>query len=464
MALKNAYSSGFNAALQKFAVSGGMYARALEGAAQRGGGRVAPQLLGQIGATPRAQASPLLSQAARAPGALTPTPQQTQAQAIMERVPWAGREHGGTPQEAMHRYDQVLRGTGRVSAQPGLQQQMYAEFGRPAGHGTGFDLTQPGSTGQQTAVGKRRPLALEQTRKMGFDVGHALKSVAPYALGAAIPAATAAGVAMSKPELRANVKDLFTNSGSIEDKDNARPLPQQSMDTAALVQQALQARGLDPKALRYAVDAPPGTGKTTLSRAMAQQMGVKHYGLDWLPGNRWKRFFGGSHIEDMPRAPRAGEILEHYNLLRSYDPEMFDVAVHIKKDPEIVKQQIINRGRSAGAAAIMDYGKSNRVGDLAFDSLQGDASDLGNGVFMKTRPSEGWGAGQLDQQLTQAGIDPTGLSRHEKLLSLSEGKKQTGAGWRPYFKSPVSGGEAALTLGSIPIGIGAALAAKHLLR
>ena len=457
MGLADAYSPGCKAALEKFAVSGAMYARALQGAAQRGGGRVAPQLLGQVGAAPRAQAAPFLSQAARAPGALTPTAPQRQSQAIMERVPWAGSEYGGNAAASMHRYDQVLRGTGRTFSAPGLQQRMLQEFGPPAGHGPMSALTAD-NPGTNTVIGKKRPAPV--TQKMAFNFG----KIAPYAIGAAIPAATAAGVALSKPEIRSNLHDLATRSGTVQEKDTAGPLPDNALATADQVHAALKAHGLDPRTLRYAVDAPPGTGKTTLSRAMAQQMGVKHYGLDWLPGNRWKRFLGGSHIEDMPRAPRAGEILEHYNLLRSYDPELFDVAVHIKKDPEAVKQQIIQRGRSAGAASILDYNKANRVGDLAFDTLGGDAMDLGNGVMMKTRPTEGWGADKLDQQLQQLGVDPTGLSRHEKLLSLSEGKKTTGAGWRPYFKSPVSAGEAALTLGSIPLGVGAALAAKKWLR
>jgi hypothetical protein len=139
------------------------------------------------------------------------------------------------------------------------------------------------------------------------------------------------------------------------------------------------------------------------------------------------------------------------------------VALHIRKDPEAVKQQLIQRGRSAGAAAILDYAKAGRVGNLAFDTLAGDAVDLGDGVVMKVRPREGWGSEALDQQLRAKGIDPEQLSRHEKLLSLSEGKRTTGAGWRPYFKSPVSAGEAAIALGSVPLGVGAALAAKRLL-
>jgi hypothetical protein len=136
--------------------------------------------------------------------------------------------------------------------------------------------------------------------------------------------------------------------------------------------------------------------------------------------------------------------------------------MHIRRDPEQIKQQLIQRGRSAGAAAILDYDKASRVGDLAFDTLAGDAIDLSNGVVMKVRPQEGWDADSLDRQLQALGIDPAPLSRHEKLLSLSEGKRTTGAGWRPYVTNPLSRGEAALTLGAIPVGIGAALAAKRL--
>jgi len=442
----------------KTAVSGSLYANALAAAARRSGGRVAPQVLGQLGATSRARLSPFLGQMARSPGALHPTPEQAQAQAIMQRVPWAGTEHGGTGAEAMRRYDQVLRGTGRVYQAPGLGQRLLEAFGPAAAQDPAYAPTVRASTLEATraATPAGRP-------KAASDLGRLARQIAPYAIGAGIPLATAGAIALRKPELRANVHDLFTGSGTVEEKDKAAPIPEPAMSMASQIGQALAERGLDPRTLRIAVDAPPGTGKTTLSRALAQQLGVKHYGLDWLPGNRWKRFFGGSHIEDMPRGPRAGEVLEHYNLLRSYDPELFDAAIHIRKDPAEVKQQLIQRGRSAGAAAILDYDKANRVGDLAFDTLSGDAIDLGNGVVMKLRPREGWGAARLDEQLRSLGVDPARLTRHEKLLSLSEGQKTIGAGWRPYLKSPLSSGEAAVALGSVPLGVGAALAARRLL-
>jgi len=69
----------------------------------------------------------------------------------------------------------------------------------------------------------------------------------------------------------------------------------------------------------------------------------------------------------MPRAPRAGEILEHYNLLRSYDPELFDAVFHIAKDSQTNKKQLLNCGRPAVVSTVMDYDKSIAVADGGMD-------------------------------------------------------------------------------------------------
>ncbi len=76
---------------------------------------------------------------------------------------------------------------------------------------------------------------------------------------------------------------------------------------------------------------------------------------------------------------------------------------------------------------------------------------------MKIRPREGWG-NQLDQRLMQSGINPEGLSRHEKLLSLHGGKRTSGAGWTPYVRNPFSGTETLALGASIPLGVMAARA------
>jgi len=449
-------------ALMKFAVSGAMYSRALGMAAAQSGGRIAPRVLEQVSGQPRARLVPGLAAAARTPGALAPSPHQRDLQSMMELVPWASSEHGGDP-AAAHRLQRVLQLHGRSFTHPGLQSEIDAAFGAlPNPRATRADLG-------DVAAGHRRAAPDAATgvnlrARAATKVAGLATAAAPYAIGAGIPLLAAGGLLATKPAIRSNLRNLMESKGTIEEKDLAAPLPESVLGTAAQVHQHLKDRGIDPTTLRIAVDAPPGSGKTTLSRALARQLGIQHYGLDWLPHNKLHSVLGGGRIEKMPRAPRAGEILEHYNLLRSYDPELFDAVFHIAKDPQTIKQQLLDRGRSAGVSTVMDYDKSLAVGRLAFDTLAGEPVDLGNGTLMKLRPREGWGGDQLDAALEQLGVDPAGLSRHEKLLSLHARKRQTGAGWVPYFKSPFSDRETAAIAGSVPLGIGAALAARKFLR
>lgn len=299
---------------------------------------------------------------------------------------------------------------------------------------------------------------------LGKGIAHAASKAAPYAIGAGIPLITAGGLLLSKPGIQAELKHNREFAGDTQQADAQAAIPEPVMNTASQVHQELLSRGIDPASLRIAVDAPPGSGKTVLSKALAQQMNMKHYGLDWLPHHKIRNLLsGGSHIEQMPRAPHAGEILEHANILRGYDPELFDVIFHIHKDPEVIRQQILNRGRGARNVDFVDYDKNLGVGRLAFSSLAGDPIDLGGGTMMKIRPREGWGTEKLDEQLQGMGIDTSNMTRHEKLLSIHAGKRERGSGWTPYVKNPLSGGQTALLAASVPIGIGAALAAKHYL-
>ena len=289
------------------------------------------------------------------------------------------------------------------------------------------------------------------------------KTAGPLAMaaGIGIPLAIGGSILASKPGIRADIADRFNAPGDIHQKDQAQEIPESVMGQAQRAHAALTAHGIDPTGLRIAVDAPSGAGKTVLSKALAQQMGLRHHGLDWRPNLRMHQLMGGGDIEKTPYAPHAGEILEHQQLLRSYDPELFDVAIHIHKDPATIKQQLLKRGRGARTHDLLDYDKSIAVGRKAFETLDGEAIDLGGGAIMKVRPREGWG-NQLDQQLARGGIDPTGLTRHQKLLSLHSGKREeSGAGWTPYMKSPFTGGETAALAGSIPLGMMAARALAH---
>jgi hypothetical protein len=282
----------------------------------------------------------------------------------------------------------------------------------------------------------------------------------PAAAGVGIPLALGGAMLAHKPGVQANIKAL-REGGSTKERDIAGAIPDEALSQADAIHQALLAHGVDPASVRMGIDAPPGSGKTTLAKALSQRAGLKHYGLDWEPGNWWKSTVGlGRNIESMPRAPHAGEVLEHYMLGRTYDPELFDAMVHIRRSPDVLKQQLQHRGHGAYIGDMMDLDKSLGVADLSFDTLGGDNIDLGNGVQMKLRPRDGWGDA-LDQQLMQKGIDPTKLSRHEKLLSLHAGRRTTGAGWTPYVKNPFSTGETLALGASIPLSV---MAAKALAR
>ncbi len=491
---------------EKFAIRGDTYARALANAAGRAGrdvGALQPAL-SSIAAQPQAKLRPGLSSFVREPGVLPQTPQRAQMQDLAHRMPWAGDEHT-TPAmgaKAEDRFNRLLdrRGLSQQTPHGDTQAQITQAFGDPAefrrslyrkdqtqtaapapgaatavlpkggvalqGNVTGAPKNAPSLsdasrvTPAPAASPNRFPRARFQMGKVGFETG--LEKVAgalPIAAGVGIPLAVGGGMLLRKPGIQSNLKNVLDPSkGSTEEQDKTNALPPQAMGHAEAIHQALISRGLDPATMRIGVDAPPGSGKTTLARALAQRAGMKHYGLDWEPGNAWKSTIGlGRNVEKMPHAPRAGEILEHYLLNRTHDPDLFDAQIHIRRDPKVIREQLNRRGNAAYIGDMMDLDKSLGVADLGFDTLGGELVDIGDGIQLKLRPREGWGNG-LDQQLMAKGIDPNGLSRHEKLLSLHGGKRTSGAGWTPYVKNPFSTGETLALGASIPLGVMAAKA------
>lgn len=487
-------ASAPNAGWLKFAILGSTYARALQNAAQRAGQAAPTGAYAGIAAQPLAKLKPGLSTNARAPGALTPTPQQQGVQQLLHQTPWATDEHSGMrggSEHAVNRFNQLLESSGRAhttpAGQPNADQRIMQSFGPPTAPRRATQMRPPPSVptyqlpGGFTAPVGRNIFELmdEPTSRTPTHVGPApaptqrrlptpssgaatavLKaaSALPLAAGIGIPLAIGGGILASKPGIRADIADRFSKPGDIHQKDVEQAIPDEVMGQASRASQALTERGINPSGLRIAVDAPSGAGKTVLSKALAQQMGLRHHGLDWRPNLRMHQLMGGGDIEKTPYAPHAGEILEHQQLLRSYDPSLFDVAIHIHKDPEAIKQQVLKRGRGARTADLLDYDKSIDVGRKAFETLDGDAIDLGGGVMMKIRPDAGWG-NQLEQRLAAGGIDPSGLTRHQKLLSLHSGKREEhGAGWTPYVKNPFSGGETAALAASVPLGVMAARA------
>lgn len=151
MSLRDAYGVGYAGAFSKFGMSLGFKQQALTNAAARSGARLAPAALAQAG-NPAAFRS--MAANVRAPGALAPSAQQAQLHGLLETVPWAGSEHGGTP-FAHANYDRMLQQTGRAYTAPGLQQQIMAEHGQPMRQmGAGISGYEP--TEAATPISRRR--------------------------------------------------------------------------------------------------------------------------------------------------------------------------------------------------------------------------------------------------------------------------------------------------------------------
>lgn len=480
----------------KFALLGSTYARALENKARATGHAVTPNMFSSVASATRARFDPDLSAFARHRGALFPTPERRSMSDLARQMPWAGEEHASPAQSARAegQYNQLLDRKGLSQDRPvgnmTTQQRIDQSFGNPEEFRRSVYRADQTSTGQPvapaTAVGSpraRRALpappavaapvtaatpmpapSLASPRRFPraqFQIGKTGAAL-PTAVGVGIPLAVGGGLLASKPGIRANLKNLMAGKGSTQEQDTQGDLPESTLQQATAIHEALTAHGFDPRHVRMGIDAPPGSGKTTLARAVAQQSGMHHYGLDWEPGNWWKSTIGlGRNVEHVPHAPKAGEVLEHYMLGRTHDPELFDAMVHIHRDPEVIRGQLRSRGNAAYIADMMDMDKSLGVADLGFNTLGGDALDLGNGVQMKLRPQQGWG-NALDDRLVTQGIDPAGLSRHEKLLSLHAGKRVTGAGWTPYVKNPLSTGETMALGASVPVGMMVARALRRL--
>lgn len=476
----------------------------------------------QIAAQPSAQLRPGLGQFFREHGnpmhggELAPTPQSEAMRSVAARLPWQGAEHGGGVR-SLDRANQLLDQRGLSSTTPGGQAAFHQQKvtnlplapktreQTSVGQAPGWQPQDPQKDYWRHRASMDRKLdAFDQIRRQGDPTAQPARaranaptmpatpaaaamrggdgtavmhstvpgmgtadatrvmrkagSLFPAAASAALPLAVGGAMLLRKPGIKADIANSFNQPGDIHQKDVEQEIPAEVQAQAARAAQIFTERGIDPSTLRMAVDAPSGAGKTVLSRALAQQTGMRHHGLDWRPNLRFHQLMGGGDIEKMPYTPHAGEILEHQQLLRSYDPSQFDAAIHIVRDPETIRQQVLQRGRGARAHDLLDYEKSIDVGRRAFDTLGGDAIDLGGGTLMKLRPQAGWGDA-LDQQLTAAGIDATGLSRHQKLLSLHSGRREDhGAGWTPYVKSPFTDDETATIAATGPLGVMAAKA------
>jgi len=256
--------------------------------------------------------------------------------------------------------------------------------------------------------------------------------------------------ALTKNEfLQAEAKNL-AQTGSLSQEAGASAgagkAPYRARVTARETARVLRARlrriGIDPQKARIAVAGAGGTGKSTLAREVAKELKLVHRDLDWEV-SKPTHLFGLSRAQRKMVIPE-GTVAEQIHIINNKNPDEFDAIIRVHRRPKVVEQQILQRGRGAAQMAFMDYPRLHKAIEVGFQKTRGRLTHTGPGVELKVRPPQGFQADRkLDQELHQLGINPEGLKRHQKILSITTGKRTRGLGggnlayMHPHARRPI---------------------------
>lgn len=307
-----------------------------------------------------------------------------------------------------------------------------------------YPYATPGLSGAVLSSFRRELVAIKEANvgaPASEDIRHTngAKSLGLLGAGTAIGATAGLGAMAlrgkgTRAQFMAELRGLGRGGArGVEMRSIQQGLPDAVVQHAKQIADTLRQKGIDPKTARIGIGATGGTGKSTMARALAQELGMTHVEGDAVG----KTLFGRDLLAHFNKNPIAGgSVVEQSHLLNQLDPDQFDAIIHLEKPIKQIEEQLLKRGRGAAQADFYDNPRIQRGIRHAFDHTEGPAHNIADGVRLKLRPEGGFKADQhLNRALAARGISvPKGMDRQARLQSLAAGGAVSLPGQLPLLR------------------------------
>ncbi len=242
-----------------------------------------------------------------------------------------------------------------------------------------------------------------------------------------------------------------------------RGTPPQVIAQAKAIAKEIRRRGLDPKKINIAIGATGGTGKTTLARELARQLGLEHRDLDAAGKHITKGRQVEKYIESAGLKGRKGIVMDQSHIFTKANPGHFDVAIRLEKPTAQIRKQLERRKRGAWQMDVYDYDRMSKSIRSAFDGLGGDKLKVDTGVEARFAPQRGFDRQGVFRQAEHAvgEAKSKAMSREKAAITAATGKVPRAPSAYRYFRLKHLAGVPAMIGGGALAGLTGAVALKR---